>query len=107
MTEGHENGLNRTLGRLESKIESAEKSREKIYEKLDDLVKISGATNTALALLQENQLFMRKQQDNVILPAIADYKKNKSLGVGLLAGVGVAGGSIGAALTKYLPFWVK
>src|SRR5690606_3445328 len=107
MVDQHENGLNRTLGRLESKIESAEKSREKMYEKLDDLVRISSGVNTQITLLQESQNQMKQQQDNVILPAIADYKRNKSVGIGLLAGASVAGGGVGALISKYLPFLVK
>lgn len=107
MPDQYENGLNRALGRLESKIESAEKSREKMYEKLDDLVRMMGSTNTTLALLQENQMLMRQQHDTVILPAIADYKRSKGIGMGLLAGASVAGGGIGALISKFLPFWPK
>ena len=113
MPDQYENGLNRTLGKIEAMLESAQQSREiarremaTVVKNIDTIKTQHSETMGAVRELTKDHEYLKARVDSHAV-MIDGHEKLRQRGLGLLAGAGVAGGGIGALISKYLPFWPK
>jgi chromosome segregation ATPase len=113
MTDEPANGLQRTLGKIEGMLSSAQTSREitrkeivSITKNIDAIKGQHSETMSAVKELAKDHEYLKARVDGHA--AIIDsHEKMKQRGVGIMTGVGLAGGSVGALIAKYLPFWTR
>lgn len=97
------------LGEIKGQMQAMNKSmadswdsRRKIYDELGQLKSSVQKMETEEKLTRQKVVDVKDCIDQQIKPNIEDFKRIKNRGWGLLAGVSIASGGAGAAMSKVL-----
>lgn len=92
------------LGKLLAHSETSTTQRAAMFAKLDvmdeNITKLAGSVQVA----HDNHAALKSSVDRNVMPVIDDMKALKNKGIGVIATVGLIGGSVGGALAAK---WTK
>lgn len=88
------------LGRLEEQGDESQRQRRRLFKKVDDMQDGLAGLGASVGGMEPRIAALEHAQDNEIKPAMEDYKRTKAKGAGLLLGVGLGGGALGAHVDK-------
>lgn len=105
MTNSGENSeVRQDIGRLEGKVEIMLAQQQQLLLKQDAMQKSIQEQHSDHSATKDRVVKLEKHIEEKINPVIEDYKTKKLVSLGAIGGVGLAGGSVGAAITKFLAF---
>lgn len=81
------------LGRLEEQGAESQRQRSRLFKKVEDIQTNSASHGPRLDALENTH-------DEDVKPVLEDYKKTKAKGFGVLVGLGLVAGGLGANIGK-------
>lgn len=100
MTSGEPHEMSLILGRLLANQDTADKTCTEIFNKLDHISKNVAALGQSMIENKRDHAVLAKAVTEEIMPTIKSVKSLQAKGVGLIAGVGLTAGGIGAFIIK-------
>lgn len=90
------------LGEMSSQLQEGARQRDAMFKKLDTMDEKITKNAGALELVQSAQTSLQAKVEKEVMPVIAAVKDAKAKGIGLMIGIGLSGGTVGAIASKAL-----
>ena len=88
------------LGRLEAQGEESQRQRRRLFAKVEEVQESVAENGVAFAGMEARVVDLEDAHVKEVKPVLEDYKKTKAKGYGVLVGLGMVTGSLGAHMDK-------
>jgi hypothetical protein len=93
------------IGRLLESQEESSRGRVAMSNKIDDVHSAVHELTSMMKDFSRNHDDLKRQVQDEIVPVVREFVDLKSKGAGIMIGVGLAAGGVGAGLTKVLHYF--